>query len=86
MCEARASHHALTDSTRAANATNRVRSMTCATEFFSESILERLPQDLEDLAAELGPFIQEGHAVVGTRPLARHRRRPTPLLVKNAPS
>ena len=38
MCEARASHHALTDSTRAANATNRVRSMTCATEFFSESI------------------------------------------------
>jgi hypothetical protein len=38
-----------------------------------ETLLERLPQDLEDLAAQLGPCIQESHAVVGQRHLARHR-------------
>jgi hypothetical protein len=32
-----------------------------------------LAQDLEDMAAELGPFIQEEHALVGQRHLARHR-------------
>jgi hypothetical protein len=38
-----------------------------------ETLLERLAQDLEDMAAELGPCIQEEHAVVGQRHLARHR-------------
>jgi hypothetical protein len=37
------------------------------------TLLERLPQGLEDMAAELGPFIQEEHTVVGPRPLARPR-------------
>jgi hypothetical protein len=32
-----------------------------------------LVQDLQDMAAALGPFIQEEHAVVGLRHLAGHR-------------
>jgi hypothetical protein len=35
--------------------------------FSCEVLLERLAQDLEDLAAELGEFIQQEHPVV--RPL-----------------
>ena len=38
-----------------------------------ETLLARLAQDLEDMAAELGPFIREEHAVVGQRHLARQR-------------
>jgi hypothetical protein len=38
-----------------------------------ETLLERLPQDLQDMAAELGQFIQEEHAIVGQRHLTRHR-------------
>jgi hypothetical protein len=38
-----------------------------------ETLLQRLAQDLEDLAAALGQLIQEEHAVVGQRHLARHR-------------
>jgi hypothetical protein len=34
---------------------------------------QRLAQDLQDMAAELGPFIQEEHAIVGQRDLAGHR-------------
>ena len=37
-----------------------------------DTLLERLAQDLQDMAAELGPFIQEKHAVVGQRHVARH--------------
>jgi hypothetical protein len=52
----------------------------------SDIILERLPQDLEDRAAELRPYIQAAHAVARPRHLARQQCRPTPLLVKNAPA
>jgi hypothetical protein len=38
-----------------------------------ETLLQRLAPDLQDMAAALGPFIQEAHAMVGQRPLARHR-------------
>jgi hypothetical protein len=38
-----------------------------------ETLHERLPQDLEDMAAALGQLIQEAHAVVGPRRLARPR-------------
>ena len=38
-----------------------------------DTLLERLAQDLQDMAAALGPFIQEEHAVVGQRHLAGHR-------------
>jgi hypothetical protein len=30
-----------------------------------DPLLERLAQDFQDMAAELGPFIQEEHAMVG---------------------
>jgi hypothetical protein len=38
-----------------------------------DTLLERLPQDLEDMAAALGQLIQEEHAIVGPRHLAQHR-------------
>jgi hypothetical protein len=50
-----------------------VRSRTCGRLYAGDAVLERLAQDLEDLAAELGQFIQEVHAVVGQRHLARPR-------------
>jgi hypothetical protein len=41
--------------------------------YVCETLLKGLAQDLEDMAAELGPFIQEEHAIVGQRHVARHR-------------
>ena len=38
--------------------------------------LERLAQDLQDMAAALGPFIQEAHAMVGQRHFPGHRHVP----------
>jgi hypothetical protein len=38
-----------------------------------DTFVERLPQDLDDTAATLGPFIQAAHALVGQRHLARPR-------------
>ena len=40
--------------------------------YADDAVRERLPQDLEDMAAALGPCIQEAHAVVRPRHLARH--------------
>jgi hypothetical protein len=56
-----------------ANPANGLRSRTPARLYLHDTFLERLPQDLEDMAAALGPFIQEAHAVVGPRHLARPR-------------
>jgi hypothetical protein len=52
---------------RAANAAKAWRSRTPARLrlYVYDTLLERLAQDLEDMAAELGQFIQEAHAVVG---------------------
>ncbi len=36
-------------------------------------LIERLAQNFQDMAAELGPCIQEEHAMVGQRHLARQR-------------
>jgi hypothetical protein len=41
--------------------------------YVCETLLERLAQDLQDMAAALGPCIQEEHAIVGQRHLAGHR-------------
>ena len=49
------------------------RSMTCGRLSVYDSPLERWPPALQDVAAELGQFIQEEHAIVGQRHLARHR-------------
>ena len=46
--------------------------MTPARWYSCETLLERLAQDLQDVAAELRPFIQKEHAVVRQRHLARH--------------
>jgi hypothetical protein len=71
---------------RRANSVKIWRVSTLEKLYLYDTLFERLPQDLEDMAAELGQFIQEAHAVVGQPHLARQQCRPTPLLVKNAPS
>jgi len=58
---------------RAAKVAKTLRSRTPAKLYVYETLLERLAQDLEDLAAALGPCIQEAHAMVGQRHVARHR-------------
>jgi hypothetical protein len=50
-----------------------MRYRTPAKLYVYETLLERLAQDLQDMAAELGQFIQEEHAIVGQRHFARHR-------------
>jgi hypothetical protein len=56
-----------------ANSAIILRFSTSAKLYVYETILERLAQDLQDMAAELGQFIQEEHAMVGQRHFARHR-------------
>jgi hypothetical protein len=50
---------------RATIAAKTNRSMTPARLYLDDTFLERLAQDLEDMAAALGPCIQEAHAMVG---------------------
>jgi hypothetical protein len=59
-----------------ANPTNVLRSRTPAKLYVYETLLERLPQDLQDMAAALGQLIQEEHAMVRQRHLARHGHVP----------
>jgi hypothetical protein len=58
---------------RATNAASTARSRTSVRLSVYDTLLERLAQDLEDMAAALGQLIQEGDAVVGQRHVARHR-------------
>jgi hypothetical protein len=58
---------------RAAIAARVARSRTPERLCVYDTLLQRLAQDLEDLAAELGEFIQAEHAMVGQRHFARHR-------------
>ena len=60
-------------SSRTAKVARRLRFRTPAKLYVDETILERLAQDLQDMAAELGPCIQEEHAIVGQGHFARHR-------------
>jgi hypothetical protein len=62
--------------TRRAKPAKLLESRTSARLYLCDTLLERLPQDLQDVAAELGPFIQEEHPVVSQRDLARHRHVP----------
>jgi hypothetical protein len=59
--------------TSPASAVRAARSRTCGRLYSCYTLLERLAQDLKDLAVELGQFIQEEHAIVGQRHLAWHR-------------
>src|SRR5215218_7225411 len=69
----RAVHESLRGIIRLANSANVWRLRKCGRLSVENTLLERLPQDLEDMAAALGQFIQEEHAVVDQRDLARHR-------------
>ena len=69
----RARAASLTAMTHRANATKMLRFSTPARLYLCDTLLQRLPQDLQDMAAELGELIQEEHAIVGQRHLAWHR-------------
>jgi len=56
-----------------ANSARILRPKTPARLYSYDTLLERLAQDLQDMAAALGQFIQAAHAVVGQRYLARRR-------------
>jgi hypothetical protein len=60
----RAVHESLRGIIRLANSANVWRLRKCGKLSVENTLLERLPQDLQDMAAELGPFIQEAHAMV----------------------
>jgi hypothetical protein len=60
-------------SLRSASTARATRSRTPTKLYSYETLLERLAQDLENMAAALGPFIQEEHPVVREGHLARHR-------------
>jgi hypothetical protein len=64
---------------RAASVSRAARSSTCGRLYACDTLLERLPQDLEDMASALGPFIQEEHPMVRPRHVARHRHLPPPI-------
>jgi hypothetical protein len=49
------------------------RSRTPARLSVYDTLLEWLAQDLKDMAAKLGPCIQEAHAMVGQRHVTQHR-------------
>jgi hypothetical protein len=59
-------------SSRTAKVARRLRFTTPEKLYVYETLLERLAQDLQDMATKLGPFIQEEHAIVGQRHVARH--------------
>jgi hypothetical protein len=53
--------------------TSAATPMMCGRLSRYDALLERLGQDIEDMAAELGQFIQEAHAMMGQRHVAGHR-------------
>jgi hypothetical protein len=61
---------------RVAKATKALRFMTPARLYVYDTLLERVPQDLEDMAAALGPCIQAAHALVRSRHLAAANQAP----------
>jgi hypothetical protein len=64
---------------RAAKIAKTLKSRTPAKLYVYETLLERLTQDLQDMATELGQFIQEEHAIVGQRHFTRHRHVAPPI-------
>ena len=66
-------HESLRGIIRLANSANVWRLRKCGRLSVENTLLEWLAQDLKDMAAELGPCIQEEHAMVGQRHVARHR-------------
>jgi hypothetical protein len=64
---------ALTVITRSAKSTKPLPCNEPAKSFLKTSVLERLAEHLEDVPPELRAFVQEAHAMVRQRPLARPR-------------
>jgi hypothetical protein len=62
--------------TRTASAARTARSTMCGRVYACDTLLERLAPDLQDMAAALGPCIQEERAMVGQRHLTRPRHVP----------
>jgi hypothetical protein len=58
---------------RAAKVAKTLKLRTPAKLYIYETLLEWLAQDLKDMAAKLGQFIQEEHAMVGQRHVTRQR-------------
>jgi hypothetical protein len=58
----------------AASTASATRSAPRGRWYLCGTVIKRLPPDLQDMAAALGPCIQAAHAMVCQRPLARHRR------------
>ncbi len=65
-------------SSRLAKPTISLRLRTLWRLYSYETLLDRLAEDLQDVAVELWPFIQQEEAVVGQRHLAWHRDLATP--------
>jgi hypothetical protein len=61
---------------RAAKVATTLQSRSPAKLYVYETLLKRLAQDPEHMEAELWQLIQEEHAIVGQRHLARHRHLP----------
>jgi hypothetical protein len=64
VCRYWALPYSLEIMTRAAKAAKALRSSTPAKLYVYKTLLERLAQDLQDMAAACRPFIQEAHPVV----------------------
>jgi len=60
-------------SSRVAKLIKLLKFRTCGRSYLEDTLLEWLPQDLQDVAAELRQFIQAAHAVVREGHPARHR-------------
>jgi hypothetical protein len=69
----RARPEPLTLISRLAKSVKLLRSRTLWRLSVEDTLLQGLAQDFENMAAELGPFIQEEHAIMGQRHVARHR-------------
>ena len=63
----------VTGMTSAMSVANGARSSMLARSCSEDTLLERLAQDLQDMAVELWQFIQEEHPLMGQRHVARHR-------------
>jgi hypothetical protein len=64
---------------RAAKAAKALRFRTCAKLYVEDTILERLAQDLQDMAAARRPCIQQQNAAVRQRHVARQRHLAPPI-------
>jgi hypothetical protein len=68
-----------TQSTSIASAAKTATSRTRGSLYSENTLIERLPQDFQNMAMELRQFIQEEHAVVREGQFTRHRHVAPPI-------